>query len=242
MVTPTAGGVFSANNTSTSWQIEDVRIIADIVTLDNGLQNSYAEHVLSGKSLPINYSTYISILQSCTFPMNVSVTRAVSRLKTVFFNFDGDHSNVTNAITGVYKDWNSFQHPMQGAYNFNNELEFQVQIGSKMFPEYPCRSLSQAFYELKKSLGIASSSYHSISPSRTQYLTDHFIAGIDTEKVIEAGFTGLNTKQGDLMTIRAKAANSPAQPTNFFAATKIYIVLHTDNILEIRETGSQIFD
>ena len=62
------------------------------------------------------------------------------------------------------------------------------------------------------------------------------------EKVIEAGFTGLNTKQGDLMTIRAKAANSPADPANFFPATKIYIILHTDNILEIRETGSQIFD
>ena len=150
VVTPTAGGLFSSINTSTSWQIEDVRIIADIVTLDNGLQNSYAEHVLSGKSLPINYSTYISILQSCAFPMNVSVTRAVSRLKTVFFNFDGDHSTVTNAVTGVYKDWNSFQHPMQGTYSFNQEMEFQVQIGSKMFPEYPCRSLSQAFYELKK--------------------------------------------------------------------------------------------
>ena len=72
---------------------------------------------------------------------------------------------------------------------------------------------------------------------------DHFIAGIDTEKVIEAGFTGLNTKQGDLMTVRAKAANSPDTSINpFFRATKIYIVLHTDNILEIRETGSQIFD
>ena len=103
-------------------------------------------------------------------------------------------------------------------------------------------SLSQAFYELKKALGIASSSYHSISPTRTQYLTDHFIAGIDTEKVIEAGFTGRNTKQGDLTTIRAKAASSPADPPNFFPANKIYIMYHTYNILEIRETGSQICD
>ena len=131
---------------------------------------------------------------------------------------------------------------MQGAYNFNQELEFQVQIGSKMYPEYPCRSLSQAFYELKKALGIASSSYHNISPTRGHYQGGHFIAGIDTEKVIEAGFTGLNTKQGDLMAIRAKAANSPADPANFVPAIKIYIILHTDNILEIRETGSQIFD
>ena len=85
IVAPFPGGEFDGN-TSISWQIEDVRLIADTVTLDNGLQNSYAEHVLPGKSLPTSYSTYITILQSCTFPnINVSVTRAVSRLKTVFF-------------------------------------------------------------------------------------------------------------------------------------------------------------
>ena len=78
--------------------------------------------------------------------MNVSVTRAVSRLKTVVFNFGGDRSNVTNDLIGIYKDWSSFQHPMQGTYSFNNGLELQIQIGSKMYPEYPCRSLPQAFY------------------------------------------------------------------------------------------------
>ena len=69
VITPIASGPsFTQTNTSTSWQTQGVRIIADVVTLDNGLQNSYAEHILSGKSLPINYGTYISILQSCTFP------------------------------------------------------------------------------------------------------------------------------------------------------------------------------
>ena len=131
---------------------------------------------------------------------------------------------------------------MQGPYNFNNELEFQVQIGSKMYPEYPRRRLSQAFYELKKALGIASSAYHSISPTRVQYSGDHFLIGCDTEKICESGFTGLNTEQGDLMKIRAKAANSPADPPNFFPASKIYTMLQTDNILETRETGSQIVD
>ena len=82
IVTPFPGRE-NDGGTSISWQTEDVRLIADIVTLDNGLQNSYAEHVLSGKSLPISYSTYISIVQSCGFPH--IKTRAVSRLKTVFF-------------------------------------------------------------------------------------------------------------------------------------------------------------
>ena len=44
------------------------------------------------------------------------------------------------------------------------------------------------------------------------------------------------------MTIRCKPANAPLNPQTFFAATKIYVMLHTDNILEIRETGCQVFD
>ena len=84
-----------------------------------------------------------------------------------------------------------------------------------MFPEYPVRSLNQAFYELKRTSGIASSSFHSISPTRAQYQNDHFIAAADTEKVLEASFTGLNTKSGDLMTIRCKPANAPLDPSAF---------------------------
>ena len=86
IATPIAGGTFTPSTTSTSWQIQGVRIVADIIALDNGLQNSYAEHVLSGKSLPISYSTYITRLLSCVFPtINVSVRRSASRLKTVYF-------------------------------------------------------------------------------------------------------------------------------------------------------------
>jgi hypothetical protein len=183
-----ASGTFNTTNTSTNWQIQDVRMVADVITLDSGLQNSYAEHVLSGKSLPINYSTYVSILQTVAFPtVNVSVTRSVSRLKTVFFNFDYDHSTVssTDISKTFLKYWNSFQHPMDGGYSYNLELEYQIQIGSKMFPEYPVRSINQAFYELKKALGIASSSFHSISPTREQYQNDHFICAADTEKLLK---------------------------------------------------------
>ena len=151
-IVSTSATVFTTANTSTSWQIQDVRIISDVVTLDNGLQNSYAEHILSGKSLPINYSTYVSILQTVAMPnITASITRAVSRLKSVFISFDKERPTVDAAkpITFVSKDWNIFAHPMDGAYDSSKELEYQLQIGPKMFPEYPCRSLAQAFYELK---------------------------------------------------------------------------------------------
>jgi hypothetical protein len=37
-----------------------------------------------------------------------------------------------------------------------------------------------------------------VAISADQYRNDHFIIGVDTEKILEAGFTGLNTKAGRL--------------------------------------------
>ena len=128
---------------------------------------------------------------------------------------------------------NTFVHPMCGTgyvggdYSYQNELQWQLQIGSKMFPEYPVRSLAESFYQLQKSLGVHGSSFHSISITPEQYRNDHFIIGIDTEKILEAGFTGLNTRAGDLMIVRGKYANSNSSTV---WANSIYVILHTDQI------------
>jgi hypothetical protein len=44
-----------------------------------------------------------------------------------------------------------------------------------MFPEYPCGSISETFYQLKKALGIAGSAFHSVALTPEQYRNDHFI-------------------------------------------------------------------
>ena len=107
-----------------------------------------------------------------------------------------------------------------------------------MFPEYPCRSMAETFYQLKKALGIHGSAFHSVAITDEQCMNDHLIIGVDTEKIVEAGFTGLNTKAGDLMVVRGKGANQTLDDW----ATQIYIILHTDQVLEIRDSGCQVFD
>ena len=74
-----------------------------------------------------------------------------------------------------------------------------------------------------------------------QYRNDHFIIGVDTEKILEAGFTGLNTRAGDLMIVRIKPQNGTQAEMPTWA-TSMFIMLHTDQILEIRDTGCQVFD
>jgi len=51
----------------------------------------------------------------------------------------------------------------------------------------------------------------------------------------------LNTRAGDLMIVRIKPANGSAADMPLWA-TSMFIMLHTDQILEIRDTGCQVFD
>ena len=140
---------FEATDISQSWQIENVEVKCDVCTLDNALDNSYVEHLLSGKTLPINYNTYISQVQALAGTnININVARAVTRLKSIFVNFDkeADPANVIKAPTAVTKyisgnfrltkkPWNGFYHPLNGQlglwkrkHDSRYELQYQIQI------------------------------------------------------------------------------------------------------------------
>ena len=244
------------NNISETWSIQNVTLKADVVTLDNALDNEYAQHLLEGKSLPISYNTYVSqllSLQTSSGNFSANITRSFTRLKSVFATFmQSSKCANTNQNPGDYssdfrKDWNMFYHPMikqtsvstgYVRYNPADELELQIQVGSKLFPEYPCKTVKEAFYQLRKCLGIHNSTWHSIDIEDSDYRSNRFIFGIDCEKMLAAGFTGLNTKAGDLMTVRAKFLGSDST----FVPDTLYMVMHSDQILNIRDTGVEVLE
>ena len=103
-----------------------------MVTLDSALQNSYAEHVLSGKALPIKYGSYVSQFQTITGgDFAVSITRAASKLKSVFLTFAGGYSSQDTTNKLLHKEFNTFVGPMTsadyttGAYDYTKELQWQ---------------------------------------------------------------------------------------------------------------------
>ena len=114
-------GVFTQQNTSNQWAISNVQARCDIIMLDNELENSYSQLLMSGKTLPINYSTYITQFQSILGGTGVggagvgqqkvrlNVARSLSRLKSVFISFDKPD---TTPQSLVYKTFNSFYSPM----------------------------------------------------------------------------------------------------------------------------------
>ena len=242
-------GGFSAANTSLLWQIQNVQAKCDLCVLDNALDNSYAEHLLSGKSLPINYNTYVSQMQSLLSgttgqqKVRLNVTRALSRLKSVFITFDKEVAGELGYLGR--KSWNDFYSPMQpyagnpdDQFDSNGEFEAQLQLGSKLYPEYPIRSHGEAFYQLRKTLGIQSSTLHNFAINRHDYHTCKFIWATDMEKVLEAGFTGANSRNGDILNI--KFDNRDTTSANH--ATSIHIILHADAVLEVKDTGCIVYD
>ena len=242
------GGVFNTANTSNSWKIQNVQMKCDIVTLDNSLDNSYAELLLSGKSLPISYNTYISQFQSILSgtvgqqKVRINVARSLSRLKSVFISFD----KANTVASAVYKDFNSFYSPMMTGLNdailgggtAAGEVEWQIQLGNKLYPETPCRSHSESFYQLRKCLGVQSSALHSFNVSGQEYRRRKFILGIDTEAILQASFSGKNTRSGDLLNI--KFDHLGTNSANY--AHSMYVILHSDNIMEIRDSGVVVYD
>ena len=56
-------------------------------------------------------------------------------------------------------------------------------------------------------------------------------------------FTGINTRAGDLMTVKLKYNSSGSADANGVynrLADRLHIVLHSDQIMEIRDTGVPI--
>ena len=246
-LTGSGSNAFSASNTSTSWALQNVQVKCDVVTLDNQLDNSYEQALLNGTRLPINYQTYISQMQSILSGDNwqqkvrLNVTRALSRLKNVFITLNNDY--LPNNIK--YKPWNSFYSPYElygnsthVKFDKDGEFDAMVQVGSKKFPETEIRSHSEAYYQLRKTLG-SHDQHNSIDITPHEYKHRKFVMGFDMEKVLEAGFTGINTRQGDLMSVTFNH-NQSDQPTRW--AKELQIVLTSDQIMEISDAGVTVFD
>jgi hypothetical protein len=251
-------GNFLAANTSYTWSIQNAMVKCDLITLDSGLNESYAKVLEEGKKLTINYNTFISQIQSIVGQTNiqVSLTRSLTRLKAVYVSLLKGYAAGSGGRERMVasKPWNDFFSPMSPDvddgtlyYNQQGEFETQLAIGSKIFPEYPLRGHREAFYQLQKTLGMRSNAMHSFDISGPDYHETKFVIGIDCEKVIEAGFTGLNTRStGDLMVVRFKYApeviSGTATNANYRIADQMHIVMHADHILEIHDVGVRVFD
>ena len=270
---PAAGAAW-ANN----WTISEAQVKCDVVSLDNTLDNEYTSHLLQGKSLPLNFSSFVHQVQAvgATDRPVIAMSRAFTRLKTVFVTFYKRpmvFDPVAWAATGQealhlpLRESTFFWHPQylypglnvytnndaplateQGWWTFQwqTEVEAQLQIGSKLFPELPMRSGAESYYQLRKALGShRPSSTYAVNITSREYRTTKFVLAFDCEKQTNVGFTGINTRSGDLITVKILNLQHVGALAVFNAnsyADFMHTTLEYDAILSITDAGVTVLE
>ena len=181
----------------------------------------------------------VNINQQSTISSNtvaVQVARAVSRLQSAFITL---YKTPTTA-TILDKPSIKFYHPMEGTFSTGRDLEFQLQIGNKLIPEYPCKAISECFYHLKQTLNLPDWGLHSIGVDYKQYINNKFMFALSFEKVPQSSWTGMNTKAGQILLVKINANDKSVITGDI--ANLMYITLVSEQILEVRDVGCSIYD
>ena len=133
---------------------------------------------------------------------------------------------------------------LESLYNPNKELEFQIQLGGKLYPEYPVKSISESFSILKQTLNLPDWGLHSVGIDFKQYTSSKFIFAMSFEKMPEASWSGTNTKTGQILLIKLAAVNTDSLSGGIPGdiASTMFITSMSENILEIRDVGCSIYE
>jgi hypothetical protein len=206
------------------------------------LTNSAEEVLIDSLSFKLPSSgQYVTDRRSCTFHTQINVSRSLTKMKSVFASLDKSFADTNARKTFYNKCWNNFWSPNAGTgltttltHGGEKFTHFQLQIGAKLFPEYPIKTHVEAFYSLRKALGIQANHLHSIDIDGNEYRSNKFIVGIDTEKLLGLSFTGMNTRN-NLMTVHLKTRTGDNQ------ADRMHIILLAEQISELGDTGSMVY-
>ena len=84
-----AAGTRTTQAVSTEWSISEAVVHCDVISLDSQLDNEYTEHIMSGKTLPIAYTSFVHQTQASNGDdkPTISLSRAFTRLETVYCTF-----------------------------------------------------------------------------------------------------------------------------------------------------------
>ena len=120
-----AGYYFTTGNTSTTWQLNNLIIRAEVVQIDSQVNNNITRHLLEGGSLKMVYPMYHTISQTFNNQrneINMNIVKSASKLNGIFLTFyrpqrgahltDGKLDGKYSADNYTYKRWNYFYNPM----------------------------------------------------------------------------------------------------------------------------------
>ena len=227
-----------APNGTQNYSLVNCYMICDLVTLDSSVQNSYYKSLLSGAALSIVVPQYTTIHYPITnaSTLAIVVQRAFTRNVAVFVSFSRNDNYVQNFnypdidVTGMANYMPAEPYLADGPFSF------QLQLGSKLWPEQPMSSLAEMYETLRKAVGTHNQDIKNISLDRHDYTGNSFLLGVDLEKNLGDPFSAQNTRAGDVLRLVFNGINPDT------GLVSCYVHLISSSILEIRETGAFLFD
>ena len=117
------GYYFTTGDTSTSWELNNVILRAEVIQLDNTVNNNIVKHLLEGQSLKLVFPMYHTMTQSFNAAgteINMNIVKSASKLNGCFITLyrapragvDADNNNYYRHDNYIYKRWNYFYNPM----------------------------------------------------------------------------------------------------------------------------------
>ena len=261
------GYYFTAGNTSTSWELNNVIIRAEVIQLDNTVNNNIVKHLLEGQSLKLVFPMYHTITQTFNAgggEINMNIVKSSSKLSGAFITLyrtprSGELDARYLPDNYVYKRWNYFYNPMingrindsgaantdalqgKGFQDYGRNLSWQIQLSnSQKYPEFESQSLSETFYYLRRAIHYMNENQDSLSFSYRQYRENKFIIGMSFEKMSDVNFTGYNSKMSGITNFKIKGTEGALDPTE--QITEVFCHLVSETVLELRESGAVIYD
>ena len=211
--------------------------MADVLTLDNALHNSYAKHILDGRSLPFMMHGLYSLKATITSPgqFTLPINRGFSRLSTVYFSFIDEGKETTEFFHPMFR-YNTPGDNTTGLVantTANDDLSWNIQCGSDRYPQFDCDSTGESFHRLRVAQLIHQGS-DSFSISSSQFRSNKAIFAMNLEKCPGvAGHSGINTRSGSQLSLNFK---------NLGTAKQIHVVLHYDQVVNCSAAGVEVLD
>ena len=146
-------------------------------------------------------------------------------------------------LPAMRKVCNDFYHP--ASVNAMEDLEqgqhsLWIQIGSKLFPEYPIRNPCEAFYQLSQTVKKP----YAYIFAMVSYMQIHSWHVHGKNRL--AGSTGLNTKAGDMLIVHFRGCNALTPDgsaiDSYSIPTRVFCTLHYDAVLNVRDSGVELLD
>ena len=126
-------------------------------------------------------------------------------------------------------------------------IEFNFQIGGKRLIINPIgpQDSAQMYHNLQKAVGILGSQMASTSITHSEYLNvspdterKAFILAADCEKVLEAGYSGLDFGNGNALLLEFKNVGDPTLDTTH--ASRVHILVVHEAAVSITDSGVQV--